>query len=118
MIPKAAVPLIRECAHEGIPTVSEAIEGTRVDLREGAPRLTALSDLLDLIGWGRGEEPDGDVDATEHAHTLTEVTPPLLETLAQNVGEYDDDDPEKAKSEKELDFLTEIDAQACEVLST
>jgi hypothetical protein len=58
------------------------------------------------------KNPDGDVDATEHADTLTKVTSALLETLAQNVSEYDDDDPEKAKTENELGFLTEIHAQA------
>jgi hypothetical protein len=85
MIPKVAVPLIRECAREGIPMVSEAIEDSSVDLRECARRLSALSDLFDLIGWSSGEEADADVDATDHAHTLTEVTPALLDTLTSNV---------------------------------
>lgn len=112
MIPIAAIPLVRECAHEGIPMVGEAIERRSVALCECARRLIALSDLLDLIGWGEDEEPTDDVDATAHARTLTEVAPSLLETMTHNVSEYDDDDPEKAKTEKELGFLTEIDAQA------
>jgi len=112
MIPAAAIPLVRECAREGIPMVSDAIDGSTVGLRECARRLTALSDLSDLIGWGSGEEPDCDVDATDHAHTLTEVVPSLLDTLTNNVRECDDDDPEKAKFEEELRWLSEIYKQA------
>lgn len=109
-IPAAAIPLVRECAQEGIKDVSDSMD--RVDPRECCRRLAAICELLDAIGWSRGEEPDGEVDATEHAHTLTEVAPPLLETLAQNVSEHQDGDPEKTKVEKELGFLTEIHAHA------
>lgn len=112
MIPAAAIPLVRECAREGIPTVSDAIDGSSVGPRECARRLNALSDLLDLIGWGSGEEPDGDIDASDHAHTLTEVAPSLLDTLTSNVRECDDDDPEEAKLEEELRWLSDIHKQA------
>lgn len=117
MIPTAAIPLVRECAREGIPMVCETIERPTGDLCECARRLIALSDLLDLIGWEEHEEPTEDVDATAHAGTLTEIAPSLLGTLTQNISEYDDDDPEKAKTEKELGFLTEIHTQACKLVS-
>lgn len=116
IIPTEAIPLVRECAREGIPMVCETIERPTGDLCECARRLIALSDLLDLIGWDEGEEPTEEVDATAHAHTLAEIAPSLLDTLKQNISEYDDDDPEKAKAEKELGFLTEIHTQACELL--
>src|ERR1700691_1669339 len=93
MIPTAAIPLVREGAREGIPMVGETIERPTGDLCECARRLIALSDLLDLIGWEEHEEPTEDVDATAHAGTLTEIAPSLLETLTQNINEYDDDDP-------------------------
>jgi hypothetical protein len=117
MISTAAIPLVRECAREGIPMVCETIERPSGDLCECARRLVALSDLLDLIGWDEGEEPNEDVDATAHAGTLTEIAPALLETLTQNISEYDDNDPEKTKDEKELGFLTEIYTQACKLAS-
>ncbi len=100
MIPTAAIPLVRECAREGIPMVCETIERPTGDLCECARRLIALSDLLDLIGWDEDEEPTEDVDATAHAGTLTEIAPSLLDTLKQNISEYDDDDPEKGQGRK------------------
>ena len=117
MIPTAAIPLVRECAREGIPMVCETIERPTGDLCECARRLIALSDLLDLIGWEEHEDPTDDVEATAHAGTLTEIAPSLLGTLNQNISEYDDADPEKAKTEKELGFLTEIHTQACKLVS-
>ena len=117
MIPTAAIPLVRECAREGIPMVCETIERPTGDLCECARRLIALSDLLDLISWDENEEPTEDVDATAHAGTLTEIAPSLLETLTQNISEYDDDDTEKATTEKELGFLAEIHTQACKLVS-
>lgn len=83
-----------------------------VDLWDCARRLIALKDLLDLIGWSEDEGPADDVDATAHARTLTEVAPPLLETMTRHVREYDDDDPDKPKTEKELGLLTVIHTQA------
>jgi hypothetical protein len=111
MIPTAAIPLIRECAREAITMVSEDIDRAGVPLSECARRLVALSDLLDLTGWDEDEEPTESVDATAHARTLREVAPPLLETMSRNLREYEDDDPDKPKTEKELGFLTEIDRQ-------
>ena len=55
-IPTAAVPLVRECVHEGIPTVAEAVDTGR-DLRESCRRLNAICDLLDVIGWSRTKNP-------------------------------------------------------------
>jgi hypothetical protein len=108
MIPKAAIPLVRECAHEGFPVVSDAIEHTGVDPRECARRLIAISDLLDLIGWSDEEEPTEDVDATDHSRTLAAVAPPLLKTLS----EVEDHDPDKSKAEEELGYLSEIYSKA------
>ncbi len=116
MIPTAAIPLVRECAREGITMVSEDIDRPTVPLSECARRLVALSDLLDLIGWD-DEEPTDSVDATAHARTLREVAPPLLETMSQNLREYEDDDPDKPKTEKELGLLRVIDANARALLS-
>jgi hypothetical protein len=116
MIPMAAMPLVRECAHEGIPTLSEAIErGT--DLRECCRRLSAICDLLDVIGWSENEEPSEDVDATEHASTVKELTPPIMETLRTAVAELDHGDPKKPKVEAELRLLSQLHTQASEALS-
>jgi len=117
MIPKEAFPLIRECANEALPMVCEDIQEVEVDLWGCARRLIALKDLLDLVGWDESEGPADDVDATAHARTLTEVAAPLLETLSQNVSEYQDDDPDKPKTEKELRVLRAIDTAARTILS-
>jgi hypothetical protein len=116
IIPTAAFPVIRECANEALPIVAEDIDRVEVDPWDCARRLIALKDLLDLIGWAEDEGPADDVDATAHARTLTEVAPPLLETMTRHVREYDDDDPDKPKTEKELGFLNEIHTHACELL--
>lgn len=116
VIPTAALPLVRECAHEGIPTVAEAIDKAGLDLREGSRRLNAIADLLDAIGWSDDEEPAEDVDATEHANTVMELAPPIMETLTTAVIELEDEDPEKAKAEDELRLLSQVHAQASEAL--
>jgi len=115
MIPVAAFPLVRECVHEGIPMVSEAID-RGVDLRECGRRLNALAELLDLIGWSDDEAPAEDVDATEHAGTVKEVAPAILETLTTAVRELSDGDAEKPKNEGELRLLSGLYAQARKVL--
>lgn len=112
MIPIAAIPLVRECAQEGIPTVAEAINGTELDLRECSRRLNAIADLLDAIGWSEDEEPTEVVDATEHASVVMEMAEPLLETLKTAVSDAQDDDAKRAKAESELRLLSEVYAQA------
>jgi hypothetical protein len=115
IIPAAAIPLVRECVHEGVPGVAEEIDIGR-DLRESGRRLTAICDLLDVIGWSNDEEPTGDVDANEHASVVKEVTPSLIDTLKTTVSEADDDDPERAKAERELQLLNHVHTQACEAI--
>ncbi|HEX5308968.1 MAG TPA: hypothetical protein VFW38_07800 [Solirubrobacteraceae bacterium] len=115
MIPTAALPLIRECAYEGIPMVSEAID-RGVDPRECSRRLDAISDMLDAIDWSEDEQPTEDVDAAEHAGTVKEVAPAIMATLTTAVRELDDGDPEKPKNEDELRLLSELYAQARKVL--
>ena len=97
--------------------MAEDIDRVEVDLWDCARRLIALKDLLDLIGWSEDEGTADNVDATAHARTLTEVAPPLLETMNRHVREYDDDDTDKPKTEKELGFLRVIDASARALLS-
>jgi hypothetical protein len=89
----------------------------RVDPRECCRRLTAICDLLDVIGWSEEDEPASDIHATEHAHTLTEVVSPLLATLTSAVSEAAADDPEKATSEEELRWLSGIYKLAREALN-
>jgi hypothetical protein len=105
VIPTAAIPLVRECAYEGIPAVTEAIDRTGLDLREGIRRLTAISDLLDAM-----TEPTGDVDATEYANAVAEVAPPVLENLKTAVRELDGGDPERLEAEDELCLLIPLHA--------
>lgn len=116
MIPMAAMPLVRECAHEGVPMVSEAIDSTGLDLRECGRRLTALCDFLDLIGWSEDEEPSEAVDATAHARVMREVAASMLQTLATAVSEAVDDPGERVKAAGELCLLTQLDKRACELL--
>jgi hypothetical protein len=115
LIPTAAIPLVRECAQEGIPTVAEAIDHAEVDVREGTRRLNAIADLLDAIGWTEDEEPAEDVDATEHANAVREVLPPLLDTLKTAVSDAPDDEAKRTKGESELRLLSEVYAHANEV---
>ncbi|HTU78523.1 MAG TPA: hypothetical protein VMF09_07170 [Solirubrobacteraceae bacterium] len=89
-----------------------------MDLRESGRRLTAICDLLDVIGWSNDEEPTGDVDATAHASVVKDVTPPLIDTLNATVREADDDYAERAKAESELRLLTPVHTQACEAIGT
>lgn len=116
VIPRAAIPLVRECAQEGIPTAAEAIDHAEVDVREGTRRLNAIADLLDAIGWTEDEEPVEDVDATEHANAIREVLPPLLDTLKTVVSDAQDDEAKRTKGESELRLLSEVYGQATEAL--
>jgi len=116
MIAKAAIPLVRESAQEGVSTVAEAIDRVGLDVREGAGRLIGICDLLDAIGWTDEEEPAGDVDATNHAATIKEVLPALLETLRSAVRELTDGDPQKQQVEPELRLLDQIDRQTAATL--
>jgi hypothetical protein len=113
VIPTAALPLVREGAHEAISDVSESIDGG-VHPRECCRRLSAICDLLDLIGWSDEDEPTEDVDATEHARAVMELAPSMLETLRTGVSDLDDADPSKATAEDELRLMREVHAQASE----
>jgi hypothetical protein len=48
---------------------------------------------------------------------VEEVAPPVLDTLKTAVSDAEHDDAERAKAESELQLLTKLYTQACELLS-
>jgi hypothetical protein len=106
MIPVSAFSLLREGAGEAICDVAQAIDAG-ADPRECARKLTAISDLLDLID-GDEDEPTGEVDATADACTVAELAALMLPVLMRHVADLADTDPTKATTAADLSLMRRL----------
>jgi len=110
-IPVPALGVVREGALDALTGVSEAID-SGVDPRECRQRLTAVCDLLDLIGWCQDDEPTADVDATEQTHTVAEIAAEMVPTLTTAVNDRRPGDPERVAAEQDLRLMRKLQAEA------
>jgi PHD/YefM family antitoxin component YafN of YafNO toxin-antitoxin module len=110
-IPVPALGVVREGAFDALTRVSEAID-SGVDPRECRQRLTAVCDLLDLIGWCPEDEPTADVDATEQTRVVAELTAEMVPILTTAVNDRHPGNPERAAAEQELCLMRKLQAEA------
>jgi len=111
MIPSSALGIVREGALGALARVSEAID-SGVDPRDCRQRLTAVCDLLDVIGWCPEVEPTEDVDATEQARVVAEIAAEMVATLKTAVIGPHPGDPERVAAEQDLRLLRQLQAEA------
>jgi hypothetical protein len=107
LVPVSAFSLLREGAEDVFSDVSQAID-EGANLRECCRRLSAICDVLDLIGWSDKDEPAADVDATRDARTVAELAAQMVSTLMNAVSDLDDADRSKATTEAELSEMRRL----------
>lgn len=107
MIPAPLLPRVREGVYALAGDVAEAIDHGE-DLRDCSQRLSRICDLLDTIGWSAADEPDTDVDGSEHTDTLAPAVALMVGVMRTAVNERDDADPAKGAAEEELRLMRKL----------